>query len=448
MITNPITSALLGLAVGDAVGVPFEFKSREEMVRYPAKGMIGYGTHNQPAGTWSDDSSLTFCLAESLVDGYDLVDIAQKFIQWKNTAYWTAWDKVFDIGITTAKAISRLDHLLRTGQVEELYRQKYYGDEYDNGNGSLMRILPLLFYLRSRPIKEQFNISWEVSALTHRHVRAAMSCLIYLRVAEHLLAGDNKADAYQKMREEVPTFWDEMDFVAPEREHFARLIQHDIRETPVAELKTGGYVIEVLESSIYFFLQCDTYEDTVLSIINLGPRYGHLSSYCRGLSGTLLWGKEYTGVLGSFTGAVRGHYRIGRSAYGSTSLILLASPIRMPGATLNTSHLRLRPMRHLLFICSRNEWRSRTAETLFRDYPGVTVRSAGTSPVARIRINKTLLEWADTIYVMEQQHLAKLRHRFGRGAWEARVTVLNIPDEYGYMDEELVRELRDAVRVS
>ena len=105
-------------------------------------------------------------------------------------------------------------------------------------------------------------------------------------------------------------------------------------------------------------------------------------------------------------------------------------------------------MRHLLFICSRNEWRSRTAETLFRDYPGVTVRSAGTSPVARIRINKTLLEWADTIYVMEQQHLAKLRHRFGRGAWEARVTVLNIPDEYGYMDEELVRELRDAVRVS
>ena len=104
-------------------------------------------------------------------------------------------------------------------------------------------------------------------------------------------------------------------------------------------------------------------------------------------------------------------------------------------------------MQHLLFICSRNEWRSRTAETIFRDTPGVTVKSAGTSPSARIRINRKLLEWADTIYVMEQKHLAQLRQRFGRGEWEARVIVLDIPDEYRYMDEELVRELREIVGV-
>ncbi len=104
-------------------------------------------------------------------------------------------------------------------------------------------------------------------------------------------------------------------------------------------------------------------------------------------------------------------------------------------------------MQHLLFICSRNEWRSRTAETIFRDAPGVMVKSAGTSPAARIRINSKLLEWADTIYVMEQKHLAQLRQRFGRGAWEARVSVLDIPDEYQYMDEDLVRELREVVGV-
>ena len=83
MKTNKVTDALLGVAIGDAVGVPFEFRSRKEMESNPATRMIGYGTHQQPEGTWSDDSSLTFCLAESLIQGYDLKDIAQKFILWK-----------------------------------------------------------------------------------------------------------------------------------------------------------------------------------------------------------------------------------------------------------------------------------------------------------------------------------------------------------------------------
>ena len=104
-------------------------------------------------------------------------------------------------------------------------------------------------------------------------------------------------------------------------------------------------------------------------------------------------------------------------------------------------------MQHLLFICSRNAWRSRTAETIFHHTPGVTVKSAGTSPSARIRINQKLLEWADTIYVMEQKHLAQLRQRFSRGEWEERVIVLDILDEYRYMDEDLVRELREVVGV-
>lgn len=80
MPSNKVIDTLLGVVVGDALGVPFEFKSREQMNRYPAKEMIGYGSHNQPIGTWSDDSSLTFCLAASLLKGYDLKDIATKFI--------------------------------------------------------------------------------------------------------------------------------------------------------------------------------------------------------------------------------------------------------------------------------------------------------------------------------------------------------------------------------
>lgn len=150
MRTNKVIDALLGGAIGDAVGVPYEFKRTSEMLRNPAIDMIGYGTHFQPVGTWSDDSSLTFCLAESLIRGYNLTDIAIKFIAWKNKAYWTAHDEVFDIGHTTNTAISRLQKIILSQNYEQLKELKYQGDDRDNGNGSLMRILPLLFYIKGK----------------------------------------------------------------------------------------------------------------------------------------------------------------------------------------------------------------------------------------------------------------------------------------------------------
>lgn len=285
MKSNKVIDALLGVAIGDAVGVPFEFSSRDRMKSNPAKGMIGYGTHNQPEGTWSDDSSLTFCLAESLANGYDLKDVSEKFIKWKNEAYWSARGEVFDIGVTTSIAISRLRKIIEDHDLEELKRQKYYGDEYDNGNGSLMRIIPLLFYIKGKSIEEQFKVVWEISALTHRHIRAAMSCLIYLKIAEKLLEGKDKETSYAEMRLEINTFWHEMDFPEREREHFKKVIQNDIRETKIEDLKSGGYVIEVLESSIWFFLNCETYEETILSIINIGHDTDTSASIVGGLAG-------------------------------------------------------------------------------------------------------------------------------------------------------------------
>ncbi len=285
MKSNKVTDALLGVAVGDAVGVPFEFRSRDEMQQNPATEMIGHGTYNQPKGTWSDDSSLTFCLAESLINGYDLQDISEKFIKWVDEAYWTAHDELFDIGITTSIAISRLKQIVDEGNLDELKRQKHYGDDRDNGNGSLMRIIPLLFYIKGKPIKEQFEIVWEVSALTHRHIRAAMSCMIYLKLSEKLLQGKEKQVAYSEMRGEITDLWSEIDFLEKERKHFEKVIQNDIRETKIEDLKSGGYVIEVLESSIWFFLNKDSYKETILSIINLGHDTDTSAAIAGGLAG-------------------------------------------------------------------------------------------------------------------------------------------------------------------
>jgi ADP-ribosyl-[dinitrogen reductase] hydrolase len=107
---NPIKSALFGVAVGDALGVPVEFKSRDTISENPVTDMLGYGTYNLPPGTWSDDSSLTFCLAEVLTQDFDLNTIGQNFVKWYHENYWTPHGNVFDIGIATREAIARLAH--------------------------------------------------------------------------------------------------------------------------------------------------------------------------------------------------------------------------------------------------------------------------------------------------------------------------------------------------
>ena len=291
MKTNPVTTALLGVAVGDALGVPFEFSSRAEMAANPATDMIGYGTHNQPPGTWSDDSSLTFCLAESLLHGYDLADMARRFINWKNYAYWTAREELFDIGLTTSQSIGELEALIGSNKLEKLASLRLDADEYDNGNGSLMRILPLLFFLKGKPLAEQWPRVWEVSALTHRHMRAAMACQIYLRVAEYLLEGLDKEDAYQQTRTDIQVLWQEIGFPSEEQEHFAKLIQGDIRTVKWENLKSGGYVMESIEASLWCLLQKESFESSLLSIINLGHDTDTSAAIVGGLA-ALLYGSE------------------------------------------------------------------------------------------------------------------------------------------------------------
>ena len=100
---------------------------------------------------------------------------------------------------------------------------------------------------------------------------------------------------------------------------------------------------------------------------------------------------------------------------------------------------------NILFVCSRNRWRSPTAEQLFRNYPGISVRSAGTSPSARKHVSLEDVRWADLILVMEEKHKSRLVAQFTRLMVGKRIDVLDIPDDYKYMDPELVQQLQQAV---
>jgi predicted protein tyrosine phosphatase len=100
---------------------------------------------------------------------------------------------------------------------------------------------------------------------------------------------------------------------------------------------------------------------------------------------------------------------------------------------------------NLLFVCSRNQWRSPTAESIYKNYSGINVKSAGTEPSARIKLNSKIIEWADYIFVMEKKHKQRMSENFPAETKDKRIIILNIPDEFKYMDPELIEEIKSKV---
>ncbi|CAL2079699.1 ADP-ribosylglycohydrolase family protein [Tenacibaculum sp. 190524A05c] len=267
-----IEKTFLGLAIGDALGVPVEFKSRFELQQNPVKTMREFGSHHQPRGTWSDDSSLTFCLAESLCKGYNTKTIAANFMRWYSENYWTAHGEVFDIGIATSKAIDSF----AKGTPPTLAGGT---GEFDNGNGSLMRISPLVFYIKDMPIEERFQKVKEVSSITHAHIRSVLSCFIYVEFMLELFNGIDKFEAYKSMQLTVNKFLNENAICSQkEIDNFHRVFENPIGDYTVERLyeldekqiSGSGYVLNTLEASLWTFLTTDSYADAVLKAVNLG----------------------------------------------------------------------------------------------------------------------------------------------------------------------------------
>ncbi|SDX44838.1 ADP-ribosylglycohydrolase family protein [Hymenobacter psychrophilus] len=286
-IASPETqlrAALLGLAVADALGVPVEFQSRAARRLDPVVHMREYGTHNQPAGTWSDDASLTFCLVQALADGFTLAKVAEYSRRWYYEQLWTPRGSVFDIGITTREALSRLqadgDLILAGGT-----------DEYSNGNGALMRILPLAFYQVDAPLKERFRLIHDVSAITHGHIRSAVACLLYLEMARYLRAGQSPAAAYAEMCRQAPAQLYELKIPAHEADKFERILSGRLPDISATAVDSGGYVMHTLEAALWCLLRYETYAETVLAAVNLGDDTDTTGAVTGGLAG-LCYGED------------------------------------------------------------------------------------------------------------------------------------------------------------
>lgn len=227
-----LKSAIYGLAVGDALGVPYEFKERGS---FTCETMTGYGTWNKAPGTWSDDTSMTLATLDSLKEKgrVDCEDIRKKFCNWLYEDAYTAEDETFDVGTTTRMALQSGEGLK---------------DYFSNGNGSLMRILPLAF----------FDVTDEeimkVSAITHGHELSMNACVEYVHLARHLIEGKE-------------------------------IKKESIRKKSMEEIESSGFVGHTLEASIWCLLRTSSYPEAVLTAVNLGDDTDTTAAVTGGLAG-------------------------------------------------------------------------------------------------------------------------------------------------------------------
>ncbi|MDN4619934.1 ADP-ribosylglycohydrolase family protein [Paenibacillus sp. PsM32] len=279
-INHSSKDGIIGLLVGDAVGVPYEFLDRETIARHPAVDMIGYGTHQQPAGTWSDDGALTVALLVSLIHHpeLDTIDLGRRFIQWYRQGIWAARGEVFDIGIATRKAIAHIE------QDPTRPEQAGGNDEYSNGNGSLMRILPLIYKLVNKDAATRLDWITRVSSLTHRHPVSILGGLIYVEIGIQLLQlppSTTLKECYQQACQHINVQYADY----PEIERYQRLLSGEIDQFPIEEISSSGYVVHTLEASIWVLLHTSNYREAILQAVNLGEDTDTTAAVAGGLAG-------------------------------------------------------------------------------------------------------------------------------------------------------------------
>lgn len=277
-IMSNIKDAIYGLAIGDALGVPYEFNTLDEMVQSPCTTMIGNGSYKRvDKGNWSDDTSLTLASMASITDkdGVDKKDMLVHFKLWLfNDDYTSNEIGQFDVGNTTRASIE-------------------YGmgarSEYSNGNGSLMRIIPLAYYtLHMRDITDRFNLVKKCSSITHGHMRSVLACFFYVEFARLMLLDSERSgtamikwfnQAHVNLNMFIDDYPGEKDIFTKEFN-----LQPD-------KIKSSTYVMHTLNVVFYCFLETSNYKDCVLKAINYGEDTDTTGAIVGALAG-IYYGRE------------------------------------------------------------------------------------------------------------------------------------------------------------
>lgn len=285
-------NGIMGLIVGDALGVPAEFKPRDT---FRITDMTGFGTYNQPPGTWSDDSSMTLATIAGIVlrNGVFPNEIMRNFKLWLACAVFTPRGEVFDVGGATRRAIDRYIY----GDAPQNCGGK---TRLDNGNGALMRILPIALFT-SKPsyfsksafdlttsllFSEITNTILSVAHLTHAHWISDYACLIYSEIVRNLMNGAEKEKA---VANGIERYIEQINAIGGLAE-YGRLAH--IRDCSRDEIRSSGYVVDTLEAALWCFLTTDSYRECVLAAVNLGEDTDTVAAVAGGLAGIYYGGEN------------------------------------------------------------------------------------------------------------------------------------------------------------
>jgi ADP-ribosyl-[dinitrogen reductase] hydrolase len=246
---NRSRGALLGLAIGDAVGTTAEFMARGSFL--PVTDMVGGGPFNLLDGQWTDDTSMALCLASSLVEnGFDLQDQMSRYVMWRNEGYLSSTGTCFDIGNATNDA---LETFLRTGNAVAGST-----DPESAGNGSIMRLAPIpIHYLGTPDLALQ--LSAEQSRTTHQAPECLDACRLLAEILIRALQGKNKNDVLAPSHQGLS--------LSPGLRSIAK---GDYKNKSIDQIRGSGYVVASLEAALWCFHVTDNFKDCILLAANLG----------------------------------------------------------------------------------------------------------------------------------------------------------------------------------
>ena len=261
-----IKDGMIGLVVGDALGVPVEFKRRSELIKNPVTDMMGHGTNDMPKGTWSDDSSLAIATLQSIINkkGIDYGNLLEEFRLFVREGKYTQYH-TFDYGYTTLAAIERFEN-----GTEPLQCGGTSWGEITNG--SLMRILPAAF-IKGISHKEVENLS----RITHAHELCRIACALYIEIAKSMINNDLKIYEHIEVAcDEIMKYYEGCEGL----ESFKRIF-----ENRLDDVESGFYVVETLECALHCLLTTSSYREAVLKAVNLGNDTDTVGAVCGGLAG-------------------------------------------------------------------------------------------------------------------------------------------------------------------
>ncbi|MEW6263457.1 MAG: ADP-ribosylglycohydrolase family protein [Thermodesulfobacteriota bacterium] len=256
---------LLGLAVGDAIGTTVEFSPRGSFK--PVTDMVGGGPFRLRPGQWTDDTSMALCLATSLIEqkGFDARDQMERYCRWAEEGYLSSTGVCFDLGGTVASALRRYR---RTGD-------PYAGstDPRSAGNGCLMRLAPVpIFFCPDLEAVERYSA--ESSRTTHGAEECLDACRLFGRIICRALMGESK---------DKVLFGDSVSFQGADK--IAAIAQGSWRDKAEADIRGSGYVVESLEAALWCFHRTDTFQDAILTAVNLGDDADTTAAVCGQVAG-------------------------------------------------------------------------------------------------------------------------------------------------------------------